>query len=122
MEEIKKENDSIPVAIEEQNTMRDEDNTDEKSEQLASILRKESTNCQPNKLLLNWGSLFFLTLITIYRGDGKSSPHFDLQDLIALTTLGIGLISLTVLAVLAVLKPEYALKQAVGYNFVRGDF
>ena len=102
--------------------MREEDKPSDKSEQLASILRKESTNCQPNKLLLNWGSLFFLTLITIYRGDGKSSPHFSTQDWIALIILALGLVSLTVLAVLAVLKPEYALKQAVGYNFVRGDF
>jgi hypothetical protein len=87
----------------------------EKEAELAEIHRKESTNCQASKLLLNWGALFFLTLVSILRGDGKAPSivgltSYTMGDWVALVILALGLVGLTVVAIKGVLLPESAAK------------
>lgn len=83
-------------------------------------MARESTNFQWNKLLLNWGMIIVLTVISLLKGSGDNSPigvtRCSGLDWALFALLQVLCVIFIVLAVVLV-KKEYKEKVESGYNF-----
>lgn len=87
-------------------------------------MKKEQTNLQWTKLILNWIMMIILIVIQVVRGKGDGSEAGIIKcsavDWFLFALLIVIGIVLTIFAII-IIKKEYQEKVEVGYNFVKGD-